>query len=335
MNQMIERKRLAILKVLRDADRPLSSAKIAEGLLAEGHDISERTVRFYLKVTDEEQITENLGRKGRIITEFGAAELASSYVNQKVGFLSAKIDQTAYGMTFDLDSKSGTVVLNMTILRPDRLATLVPLIARVFEDGYGMGRLVALFEPGERVGDTTVPEGMLGLGTVCSITLNGVLLQHRIPTTSRFGGILEIRDRKPIRFVEIINYDGTSLDPLEIFVRSGMTDNKGAVESGNGRIGASFREFPAASQNQVTEIAERLNEVGLGGLLEIGWAGQPLLDIPVHEGRVGAVVVGGLNPASIAEETGERAISRALAGAVDYGRLFPYQDLEERIRAFV
>ena len=42
-------------------------------------------------------------------------------------------------------------------------------------------------------------------------------------------------DHKPV------NYDGTSIDPLEVFIRSGMTDNIGVVKTGNGRIGASFR----------------------------------------------------------------------------------------------
>ena len=47
-----------------------------------------------------------------------------------------------------------------------------------------------------------------------SITLNGVLLKHGIPTTSSFGGLLELREGRAIRFVEMIHYDGTSIDPL-------------------------------------------------------------------------------------------------------------------------
>ena len=57
------------------------------------------------------------------------------------------------------------------------------------------------------------------------------------------------------------------------------------------------------------------------------------LEIPVSEGRLGAIVIGGLNPVSVLEETGVRAYSRALAGLVDFGRLFPYQDMEARVRA--
>jgi repressor of nif and glnA expression len=223
--------------------------------------------------------------------------------------------------------------VNVSLLGPDQLRPAAPLIARVFSAGYSMGAMMGLFKPGDKVGDTVIPDHMFGIATVCSITLNGVLLAHGIPTNSRFGGLLELKDRKPTRFVEIINYDGTSLDPLEIFIASRMTNYLGATETGNGRIGVGFREVPADSRDRVMDLARRLEEVGLGGFLMIGWPGQPLLEIPVSEGRVGAIVIGGLNPAAILEETSVRVHSRALAGLAEYQTLFPYTELDDRIRA--
>ena len=79
-----------------------------------------------------------------------------------------------------------------------------------------------------------------------------------IPTASRFGGLLELRNGQSTRFVEIIHYDGTSIDPLEVFIRSGMTNYTGAIRDGNGRIGASFRELPADSRKRVQGLAEKL-----------------------------------------------------------------------------
>lgn len=332
MKEKKEKKRLAILRVLKDADRPLTSVRIAREMLASGIDISERTVRLYLKSLDEEGLTENFGKRGRLINDHGLTELANSRVIEKVGFLSAKIDQMTYSMNFDLAKKAGTVVINATILTKEQLARCAPIISRVYDKGYAMGRLVALLKPEERVGDILVPKGMVGLGTVCSITLNGVLLQYGIPTKSRFGGLLEIRNQRPERFVEIISYDGTSLDPLEVFMKGGMTDLVGAVETGDGWIGASFREIPGASRSRVEDLAQKLDKIGLGGFLEIGGPGQPLFEIPVGEGRAGAVVIGGLNPVAILEETGVRLNSKALAGLIEFGRLFPYKELKGRIR---
>ncbi|HVN70831.1 MAG TPA: DUF128 domain-containing protein, partial [Desulfomonilia bacterium] len=197
------------------------------------------------------------------------------------------------------------------------------------------GDMITLLPPGEKIGHTTVPEDMVGIGTVCSITLNGVLLKYGIPTNSRFGGLLEIKERKPTRFVEIIMYDGTSLDPLEVFIRSGMTNYLGAVRTGSGRIGASFREFPTASRDRVEDLAKQLSKIGLGGFMRIGRPGQTLLEIPVGEGRFGAIVIGGLNPVAILEENGVRVHSRALAGLIDFKRLFHYSELGKKLNPYL
>ena len=335
MREKTEKKRLAILRILQEAERPLGSAKLTERLIAEGHEISERTVRFYLNTMDKEGLTENLGRKGRRITASGLEELSSARIIERVGFLAAKIDQMTYQMSFDLSNQTGTVVVNVSVIEESQLSNAIPLVTMVFAAGYAMGRLVTLFSPGEKVGEMIIPDGMIGIGTVCSITLNSVLLAHGIPTYSRFGGLLELQNYKPTRFVEIIYYNGTTLDPLEVFIRSGMTDYFGATQNGYGRIGASFREVPAESREQVTVLARHLEEVGLGGFMSIGWPGQPLLEIPVNPGQVGAIVIGGLNPAAILEEKGIRTHSRALAALADYSSLFSYEELDSRIRTIV
>ena len=335
MPDKIKRKQLSILSVLKENDAPCSSSQISQELESLGFEISERTVRFYLNKMDANGLTITVGKQGRQITEKGLSELESSSIIERVGFLSAKIDQLTYAMDFDLNKKSGTVVVNLSLIEPQSMLDCLDMICRVFEYGFAMGHLVTIYGPGERVGHLTIPENMIGLGTVCSITVNGVLLKYGIPTNSRFGGLLELQDKKPTRFVEIINYDGTSIDPLEVFIRSGMTDYVGAVKSGNGRIGASFREFPAQSRDIVIELAEKLNHVGLGCLMRIGQPSQALLEVPVSEGRIGAIMVGGLNPVAILEETGVRVHLKALACLVAYCRLFRYYELEERIRAFM
>jgi repressor of nif and glnA expression len=331
MPEKIEKKRLAILRALNESDAPLSSPKITEVLNARGHDVSERTVRLYLMELDGEGLTKSYGKRGRMITEMGRDELSSARAFEKIGFLAAKIDQMTYQMDFDLKKHAGTVVMNTSLVAREELSRSIPLIQRVFAAGYAMGELVALFRPGERMGEVSIPDGFVGIGTVCSVTVNGVLLASGIPTISRFGGLLELSDKKPTRFVELIAYEGTTLDPLEVFIRSGMTDYVGATMTGSGRIGASFREMPAGSRERVLELADKLAKVGLGGFMTVGWPGQPLLEIPVSEGRIGAIVIGGLNPVAILEEEGIRVRRPgALAGLLNYEKLFSYRELGER-----
>ena len=330
MSEKSEKKRLAILRILLDADKPVSSAQITGRMKAGGHDISERTVRLYLLELDRKGLAVNCGRRGRLISEQGEKELALAKAFDKVGLLAARIDQMTYQMDFDLETRSGTVVINANVMNRDTFLSSAHMVQQVFSHGYAMGRLVTLFSPGQRIGDMLVPDGCVGFGTVCSVTLNGVLLAHGIPTNSRFGGLLELRGGKPTRFVELIHYEGTTIDPLEAFIRSGMTDYTGAVKNGNGMIGVSFREVPAGARERVIELAGRLKEAGLGGFLSIGWPGQPLLGIPVSEGRVGLVLIGGLNPIAILEENGIRSNYRALATYAQYSALFGYEELVER-----
>jgi repressor of nif and glnA expression len=335
MEDKRKRKEILILNVLKNSKENLSSSRVAEELAFLGHEMSERTVRLYLQQMNAEGLTDSNGKRGHTITARGIEEFGSFRIIERVGFLSAKIDQLSYRMNFSLNTASGNVLINVTIVEPDLFAKNIPLIHKVYENGYTMGQLLTFIGPGESCGEIKIPEGMIGVGTVCSITLNGVLLKHGIPVTSRFGGLLELVDKKPARFVEVIMYDGTSIDPLEIFIRSGMTNCLDLIQTGNGRIGASFREFPTESRDAVEQLVEKLRMIGLGGLVQIGKPGQSVLDIPVSEGRIGAIVIGGLNPVSILEETGVRAYSRAMAGIIDFNRLFRYEELEKRIKDYL
>ena len=117
MQEKTEKKRLAILRILHEDDRAHRSRQISEQMAALGHEVSERTIRFYLKSMDRAGLTENLGKKGRRITEKGQKELTSARVYEKVGYLAAKIDQLTYRMNFNLRERQGTVVINLTIMK--------------------------------------------------------------------------------------------------------------------------------------------------------------------------------------------------------------------------
>lgn len=331
----ITKKQLGILNVLKESEKPLSSSKITEWLTSQGMEISERTVRFYLQQLDQAGFTVNVGKRGRLITTLGQNELEASRILERVGFLSAKIDQMTFGMNFDLASRSGTVIANTSIVDPKKFAEYIGMISKVFQNGYAMGELLAILEPGEHSDNMTIPIDKIGVCSVCSITLNGVLLKYGIPTHSRFGGLLELQDKKPTRFLEIIKYEGTSIDPLEVFISSRMTDYVGAVTTGNGKIGAGFRELPADSRSLVLDLAKKLSKIGLGGFAKIGYPSQTLLDIPVAEGRAGAVVMGGLNPIAILAETGEHVYSRALAGFIEFNKMFHYEELKSQLRPYL
>ncbi|MBN2373119.1 DUF128 domain-containing protein [bacterium] len=319
---------VSILTILNEAGRPLGGTRIAQKLQDFGFELSQRTVRNYLMEMDQNGLTLNLGKKGRRITPKGEEELRSAFVINKVGFIASKIDALTCQMDFSLRKQKGRIILNISTMDKQYLYKANQQIQKVFRAGIGMGRFLVIGLPCARLGTLQIDESMAAIGTVCSVTINGILLSEGIPVTSRFGGLLEMANGAPFRFTEIIHYDGSSIDPLEIFIKGGMTDVLQVVSTGNGRIGASFREFPSVVLPKVEKIKKRLDKIGLGGILMIGKPGRPLLEIPVPEGRAGMIVSGGLNPMAAVEEAGITTDNKAMKTLFGFDQLIPYWEVK-------
>ena len=322
-----QRKIVSILKILTDEGKPLGGTRIAAKLEHMGIDLSQRMVRNYLQRMDQDGLTQNLGKKGRRITPKGEEELKSAFVIEKVGFVASRIDSLTYQMDFSLRKQKGGIILNVSVVNEQDFPKAIHQIELVFRAGWGMGNFVLLGAPGSELGKQKIENGKVAIGTVCSVTINGILLDEGIHTTARFGGLLEVVKGKPFRFTEIINYDGSSIDPLEIFIKGGMTSVHQAVLTGSGKIGASFREVPAVALSKVEKIKKKLEDIGLGGILMLGKPGRALLDIPVSEGRVGMIVAGGLNPVSAVEESGITTENVAMHSLFEFDQLMPFWEL--------
>jgi len=329
VNREVERKIIAILRILSRSDVPLGARVISELLRKEGIELSERTVRYHLKIMDERGLTEPHGLEGRVITERGRRELEDALVSDKVGLVISKIDNLSYSMTFDIDKKEGSVILNFSLFPASSKKRVLRVMKEIYDAGYTMGKYILYLDEGQTVGEQVVPEGFFGIGTVCSITINGILIKAGIPVESKFGGILEIRDNKPTRFTDLVSYAGSSLDPLEIFIRSKMSDALSAARTGNGKILASFREIPAVALSQLEGVVSKIDEIGLNGVIAVGEPSQELFGVPVLQGMAGIAVIGGLNPIAAVEEAGIVSESRAMSVLADFSRLRPFWDIYE------
>jgi len=318
---------VAILRALQGRQKPVGATRISKEIRTYGFHLSQRTVRYYLAWADRQGLTKKQGRRGRVITPAGIREVRDSFVYEKVGLVESRIDELSYRMSFSLNRLAGTIILNISTVGAGDLGRAVKQIVPIFQAGLGMGRMLIVREPGSQLGDLFVPKDKVAIGTVCSVTVNGVLLREGIPVASRFGGLLEMKDRKPVRFTQLINYDGTTLDPLEIFIKGKMTTVAKVAKTGSGIIGASFREIPSAATARAEKLRRKLEEIGLGAILVIGKPGQPLLDIPVGEGRTGMIVLPGLNPVAACEEAGIETSNLAMGTLFDFGELVRYEKL--------
>jgi repressor of nif and glnA expression len=322
-----ERKVISILKVLSESSEPLGSTTIARELESHGVYLSERTVRYHLRIMDERGFTRPLGRDGRSITHAGLEELKNALAPEQIGFVIERINLLAYQTSFDPRTRTGQVPINTSLFSAARFRDALEAMKEAFAGGFAVTDLVATAQPGEKLGDVVIPEGQVGFATVCSAVVNGVLLKSGVPTDSKFGGILEMRNGQPRRFVAIINYAGTSLDPSEAYIRARMTSVRRAAATGTGRILANFREIPAPARPMVEAIVADLKRSGIGGVLLLGEASEPLCQIPVGLNKIGMVLLGGLNPVAAAEEAGIEAENISESGTIDFRQLVSYREL--------
>lgn len=328
----MNRTMLAILKILeKHQESPLGSRELSRQLRLHGVELTERTVRYHLKIMDEKGLTKVFGKEGRKITEEGIEELRNAMVSDRVGFIISKIETLSYQTGFDLDSESGEVILNVSCFPEEEARGAFRVMKPVFASPYVMSDRVVLARGGESVSDVVVPEGMVGIGTVCSVTVNGIFLKASVPVTSRFGGLLQIEDGKPSRFVSVISYEGSSMDPHLVFIKSGMTSVSEAVKRGSGNVLASFREIPVVCVERAMELQEKLRSIGIGGILLVGNPNQPLVEMPVGMDRAGIIVVGGLNPLAALEESGIITENAAMAILKDYSELEPFKEAVKKI----
>ena len=152
MNKLSERKIVSILQILQEYHKPVGSSVIALKLQELGYDLSERTIRYYLQKMDDEGFTDNLGKKGRVITERGINELKSSFVFEKVGFIASRIDTLTYQMDFSLSKLSGSIILNLTTFHNHFLYKAFEQVQEVFKRGLGMGNLMVIGYPDTTLG---------------------------------------------------------------------------------------------------------------------------------------------------------------------------------------
>ena len=325
---------ISILKILQNEKKAMGSTAIARKIIAHGLYWPERTVRYYLKICDDASFTRKISEKsGRILTDLGREEIASSFVMKKLGKMSSRINALSYEMDFILKKKIGTVIMNISIINKKEFYQNKHHIKNVYKKKLGMGEYLLLPSRADEYPEFSGLPAVLKnsnkiiIGTLCSVTLNGIFMKYKIYIKSVFGGLLEMKNHLPFRFTEIINYDGTSLDPIEMFLKVKMTTMRDYLETGSGKITASFREAPAVAYHEVIKLAKNLDHAGLNGILAIGKPGMPLCGIPVAEENFGLIITGGLNPLAPLIEKNIAVENHALHTLFDFSRLKNYNNI--------
>lgn len=263
-----QRKLIEILRILDESDEPIGARMIAAGLNKRGYLIGERAVRHYLVLLDYKGFTTKISNAGRIITEKGLDELREAVVGDRVGFVITKIEDLIYRTNFDLQQRNGDIIVNVATIDKNDFDRAVETAAQTIDNGYTVSSRVRIVEEGDKIGGVFVPYGSVGLVTMCSMTVDGILIKHGIPSSVRYGGLLSIKSRTPTAYTDLISYQGTSLDPIQIFTTRQMTSILAAAQNGDGTVLANLRTVPGIAAEKTLELLRDAKRAGIVGWIE-------------------------------------------------------------------
>jgi len=296
---------------LSEFDSPVGSTLLKRELRKRGFLLSERTVRYHLQLLEAKGFVLGHDRKGRTITQQGLEELGRSLATQRLGFTITRFMSLAYSATYDPVVDAGTVVGNVSLLDNSLRDKTMDTLKALQSMNLLSAPYIKILNEKEEYCDIFVPEDKFALFTVCNLTLDSILIHSGIPLFFKYGGLVQVVNRKPIRFVEIISYEGTTIPPLEVFVYRKMTSISRILKTGSGMILATLREIPSEARERTVKILENQQKKGWGGVLVLGKPNEPVLGVPVGMDRFGICMVGGIVPGAAMVEEGEQTVTFA------------------------
>ncbi len=237
--------------------------------------------------------TKEFGEMERLIGPKPILKGTSQEIPEKVKFLLSKAWNLIYKVDFDMETHSGNVITNVSYIKTEDLDDAMEIIENVMKNGpqYCTSKYFKIVSGNE--------PNKTGIATVCSLTLDGILVKNGISTTPQYGGIIET-DSKQARFIELTAYSGSSLDPHEIYIAKGMTSISDAIKN-SGRVLASLREIPYISRPAAVDVLEEVQDAGFS-ILKIGKPSELVYNAKVERYHVGIVAPGGLNPIAALKE---------------------------------
>lgn len=248
-------------------------------------------------------------------------------------FVSHTIEEYAMQVTYDPVAGTGLVVYNLSLFRTSDLPDVLQVALNACRSGICASDQVRLVHGGETIDGFTVPEGQTGVCSVCSVTLDGILLKRGVPFHPIGGGVVEIVNRVPRRFTHLIRYDETTIDPLQVLIAGEISSVGNVIRTGNGTVLANFRECHMEAESLVAELLDDLAASRFVGVLEIGLPNSPLLGVQVSPQYMGVVAVGGTNPISAVREAGYPVVTRAMRGLIEASEMIGVEQALAVVRA--
>lgn len=242
----------------------------------------------------------------------------------KVSFLLSKALNLIQEVNFDVNTHEGRLMANLSYINKEDLDESIKCMKKSYKTAKKyITPYYKIIEPEK--GTEYYKKNKVGLATICSLSFDGILINNGIMSIPKYGGLLEISNT-PF-FTELISYDGSSIDPHEIFIFKNMTSiinttnkNENTYDNSNfsansRKILASIKEVPFIAREQTKEILDEISSVKLP-IFKIGKPRELLYNAKVDSYNFGFVTGSGLNPIAAIKENGIDIDVKAIHGTI-------------------
>ncbi len=232
-------------------------------------------------------------------------------------FSLSRIENLMQMVSFDPQKMKGKIITNTSMVDLDMLGPTLRIFRDVMESGLAVSPYLKVETLGSRA----------KIMSACSITVSAVLLKAGIPVRPRGGGVIEVIDREPVRFTDMLMYWATTIDPIDVLISQELTSVVEMMETGTGRILGNLQEAPMLAVERIEERLEVLAEAGFSGVLDLGDPNMNVLGVSVERDHVGLSLVGGTNIVAAAMSRGIKIETESISSLTEIGEMTHIDDL--------
>ena len=230
---------------------------------------------------------------------------------EKISLVLSKSLNLIQQVNFDVEKQKGDIIANISYVHRDDIDRALSIM----EDTYNSNP--KFINPYYKLVDHPENDDMVGIATICSLSIDGILINNGIMSNPTYSGLLELTE--PPLFIDLISYNGTTLDPHKIFLSKNMTSITGG--DGPSKILASVKEIPYISRDHAVELLEILNNIGFS-IYKIGKPREFVYNSKVDNYNFGVITGGGLNSIGAVKESGVPIQVKALE------KMMPFEKME-------
>ena len=233
-----------------------------------------------------------------------------SDIQPKIPFLLSSSWNLIQQVNFDVEKRKGNIVSNVSYLKKDNLDSALSIMEETYNDNP------KYINPYYKLLPHPTDDDKIGIGTICSLSIDGLLINNGIMCNPKYGGLLELTE--PPLFIELISYNGSTVDPHKIFLSKNLT----SITKNNGpqKILASFKEIPYITRDYAVELLDTLNKIGFS-IFKIGKTREVIYNAKAENYNFGIVAGSGLNSIGAVKEKGIDIEIKAIE------KLIPFEEM--------